>query len=150
LAERLLDAGRAGPAPYCFYRAALGWVGAGDRAAAEAPLRSAWRLLAALGDPPLRRDVESLAARCRVRLGEPGPPVPAAPPAPFGLTAREQEVLALLCAGATNRRIARELVISERTVGVHVSHVLAKLSARNRAEAIAIAHRAGAVPVASS
>jgi DNA-binding CsgD family transcriptional regulator/tetratricopeptide (TPR) repeat protein len=149
LAARLVGAGRAGPASYCFYRAALGWLSAGDRAAAEAPLRSACQLLAPLGDTPLRRDVEALAAHRRVRLGEPDTPV-LAPPAPFGLTAREQEVLALLCGGATNRRIARELVISERTVGVHVSHVLAKLSARNRAEAIAIAHRAGAVPAASS
>jgi DNA-binding CsgD family transcriptional regulator/tetratricopeptide (TPR) repeat protein len=152
LAERLVAAGRAGLAPYCFYRAALGRLGAGDRAAAEAPLRSAWAHLAPLGDAPLRRDVEALATRCRVRLADPAASVPAPrpEPAPFGLTAREQDVLALLCAGATNRRIARDLVISERTVGVHVSHVLAKLSARNRAEAVTIAHRAGLVPTASS
>jgi DNA-binding NarL/FixJ family response regulator len=54
-------------------------------------------------------------------------------------------VLALVCDGATNRQIARALTISERTAGVHVSNILAKLHARNRAEAIAIAHRTGAV-----
>jgi DNA-binding CsgD family transcriptional regulator/tetratricopeptide (TPR) repeat protein len=150
LAARLVAEGRAGLAPYCFYRAALGRLGAGDRAAAEAPLRSAWQLLAPIGGTPLRRDVEALAARCRLRLDGPAEvPVPRPEPAPFGLTSREREVLGLLCVGATNRRIARELVISERTVGVHVSHVLAKLSARNRAEAVTIAHRAGVVPAAS-
>ena len=148
LAARFVAAGRAGLAPYCFYRAALGRLGGGDRAGAEAPLRSAWQLLAPLGDSPLRRDVEALAARCRLRLADPAAslPAPRPEPTPFGLTSREREVLALLCAGATNRRIARDLVISERTVGVHVSHVLAKLSARNRAEAVTIAHRAGVLP----
>jgi DNA-binding CsgD family transcriptional regulator/tetratricopeptide (TPR) repeat protein len=148
LAARLVAEGRGGPAPYCFYRAALGRLTGGDRRGAEAPLQRAFGLLAPLGDTPLRRDVEALAARCRVRLADPtaAVPVPRPEPTPFGLTAREREVLALLCAGATNRRIARELVISERTVGVHVSHVLTKLSARNRAEAVTIAHRAGVVP----
>jgi DNA-binding CsgD family transcriptional regulator/tetratricopeptide (TPR) repeat protein len=152
LAAQLEAGGRGGLAPYCFYRAALGRHGAGDRAGAEAPLRSAWELLVPLGKTPLRRDVEALAARCRVRLDDPAAsiPTPRPEPGPFGLTAREREVLALLCAGATNRRIARELVISERTVGVHVSHVLAKLSAHNRAEAVTIAHRAGVVPLTSS
>jgi DNA-binding NarL/FixJ family response regulator len=54
-------------------------------------------------------------------------------------------VLRLVCDGATNRQIARALGISERTAGVHVSNILPKLRARNRAEAIAVAHRGGLV-----
>jgi DNA-binding CsgD family transcriptional regulator len=51
------------------------------------------------------------------------------------------EVLALLARGYTNREIAAALVISVRTAGRHVSHILRKLSAPNRLEAAAIAHR---------
>ena len=57
------------------------------------------------------------------------------------LTPREAEVLALLTRGYTNREIAAALVISVRTAGVHVSHILRKLGAPNRREAAAIAHR---------
>ena len=59
---------------------------------------------------------------------------------PYGLTEREYEVLQL-GTGATNRQIARELFISERTVGVHVSRVLHKLQVTNRAQAAAVAVR---------
>jgi DNA-binding CsgD family transcriptional regulator/tetratricopeptide (TPR) repeat protein len=61
----------------------------------------------------------------------------------FGLTPREREVLALVADGRTNRQIADELFISEKTASVHVSNILGKLGAGNRAEAAAIAHRAG-------
>ena len=57
------------------------------------------------------------------------------------LTPREAEVLTLLTRGYTNREIAAALVISVRTAGVHVSHILRKLGAPNRREAAAIAHR---------
>ena len=60
---------------------------------------------------------------------------------PYGLTEREYEVLQQLGTGATNRQIARELFISERTVGVHVSRVLHKLQVTNRAQAAAVAVR---------
>ena len=53
------------------------------------------------------------------------------------LTARERDVLALIVAGQTNRHIARELVLGEQTVKSHVSHILRKLRATNRAEAAA-------------
>ncbi|WP_222272415.1 helix-turn-helix transcriptional regulator [Modestobacter marinus] len=59
------------------------------------------------------------------------------------LTAREQEVLELIAEGMSNAGIAHALVISERTAGHHVSHILAKLGARNRAEAAAYAVRTG-------
>jgi predicted ATPase/DNA-binding CsgD family transcriptional regulator len=59
------------------------------------------------------------------------------------LTAREHEVLALLIAGKTNRQIADTLFISPRTAQVHVAGILAKLGARTRASAVAIALRDG-------
>jgi DNA-binding NarL/FixJ family response regulator len=59
------------------------------------------------------------------------------------LTARETEVLALLAEGRTNRQLARELYISEKTVSVHVSNILAKLGVRSRTEAAAVARRDG-------
>ena len=52
------------------------------------------------------------------------------------LTRREREVLQLMSTGASNLRIARELVVSEGTVKSHVRHVLRKLRASNRAEAV--------------
>ena len=59
----------------------------------------------------------------------------------LGLTAREGQVLKLIARGYTNREIAEALVISVKTAGVHVSHILRKLDAANRREAAAIAHR---------
>jgi len=52
------------------------------------------------------------------------------------LTAREREVIALVSSGATNQEIANSLVISESTVKSHVKHILRKLGAANRAEAV--------------
>jgi DNA-binding CsgD family transcriptional regulator len=65
-------------------------------------------------------------------------------PAPR-LSPREREVLALLLDGAPNKAIARALGISVRTAKFHVAAVLAKLGARNRAEAVSIALREGLV-----
>ena len=60
-----------------------------------------------------------------------------APPAPDSvLTSRELDVLRLMAAGDTNARIATRLVISEGTVKSHVKHILRKLNAANRAEAV--------------
>ena len=60
-----------------------------------------------------------------------------------GLTAREVQVLALLATGATNRAIAAELVISEKTVARHVSNIFAKLDLQSRAAATAYAYEHG-------
>jgi DNA-binding NarL/FixJ family response regulator len=57
-----------------------------------------------------------------------------------GLTARELEVLRLIAAGKTNKAIAEELVLSERTVDRHVSNILTKLRVRSRAAATAYAY----------
>ena len=62
---------------------------------------------------------------------------------PFGLTAREREVLALVAQGYTNHRIADTLFISESTAGVHVSHILGKLDVDSRTEAATVAVRLG-------
>ena len=59
------------------------------------------------------------------------------------LTAREQQVLRLVSEGRSNREIARSLFISDKTVSVHVSNILAKLGAAGRTEAAAIANRRG-------
>lgn len=59
------------------------------------------------------------------------------------LSAREREVLDLMARGMDNRRIARALFLSDKTVRNHVSTVLTKLGASDRAEAIARARRAG-------
>jgi DNA-binding CsgD family transcriptional regulator len=69
---------------------------------------------------------------------------PAAPQGDaFGLSRREHEVLGLIAEGRTNREIAERLFISERTVHVHVSRVLAKLGVSGRVEAAAVAIRLG-------
>jgi DNA-binding NarL/FixJ family response regulator len=59
------------------------------------------------------------------------------------LTEREREVLDMVARGLTNRRIARELVLSEKTVRNHVSHVFAKLHVADRVEAAVRARDAG-------
>jgi DNA-binding NarL/FixJ family response regulator len=64
-------------------------------------------------------------------------------PAADGLTPRELEVLRLLAAGRSDREIAAALFISRKTVGVHVSHILAKLDVPSRGAAVAHAHRHG-------
>ena len=69
---------------------------------------------------------------------DPGKTVPAAVPGLVDpLTSRELEVLAMLAAGKPNQAIARELVVTLDTVKKHVSHVLGKLGAANRTEAVA-------------
>jgi DNA-binding CsgD family transcriptional regulator len=68
-----------------------------------------------------------------------------------GMTPREEEVLALLARGQTNREIAQRLVISEVTVKVHVRHILQKLGVRNRTEAARVATTGiGEVPTNSN
>jgi LuxR family maltose regulon positive regulatory protein len=59
------------------------------------------------------------------------------------LTARELEVLTLLAAGAPNQGIADQLVVTVDTVKKHITHVLAKLGAANRTQAVARAREVG-------
>jgi len=61
------------------------------------------------------------------------------------LTGREREVLALIAGGRSNKRIALELGISEKTVKAHVGHVLAKLGVTDRTQAAVLAVQEGLV-----
>jgi DNA-binding CsgD family transcriptional regulator len=71
------------------------------------------------------------------------PGTPARPALVEPLTARELEVLGLLAAGRPNQGIAEELVVTVDTVKKHVGHVLDKLGAANRTEAVARARELG-------
>lgn len=62
-----------------------------------------------------------------------------------GLTPREVEVLRKVSAGNRNRDIADQLFISEETVKVHLKHIMDKLGAKDRTQAIAIAVRRGII-----
>jgi DNA-binding CsgD family transcriptional regulator/tetratricopeptide (TPR) repeat protein len=123
-------------------------AGPASRPRAEQILRSAHQTAVTLGAGPLRREVELLAQRGRLRLEEPvdtaaAPKAPPSPAASLGLTQREAEVLALVAEGRTNRQIGQALFITPKTASVHVSRILAKLGAAGRGEAAAIAHRLG-------
>jgi DNA-binding NarL/FixJ family response regulator len=59
------------------------------------------------------------------------------------LTARENEVLRLLASGLAQAEIAKELVISSKTVSSHIERILAKLGVHSRAQAVAVAHLTG-------
>jgi DNA-binding NarL/FixJ family response regulator len=72
-------------------------------------------------------------------------PAAAAAPASEELTTREREVLELIAGGRSNKRIAFELGISEKTVKTHVGHVLAKLGVNDRTQAAMLAVRQGLV-----
>ncbi|MDR7275458.1 response regulator transcription factor [Catenuloplanes atrovinosus] len=76
-------------------------------------------------------------------VGTPRPGRPA--PALRGLTAREVEVLTLIGGGLSNDEIATALVISVKTVKTHITHLLAKLAARDRAQLVIAAFNAGLV-----
>ncbi|WSQ00945.1 AAA family ATPase [Streptomyces sp. NBC_01232] len=128
------------------HRHAEALLAAGDREPAAALLREAHTTTERIGARRLREDLALLAQRARLPLTAADPAAP--PPAPetdpaeaLGLTSRERDVLRLVAAGSTNRKIAEELFISPKTASVHVSNILAKLGVTGRGEAAALAHR---------
>ena len=122
----------------CRYDAALALASSAE----EDDLRESLRELQSLG---ARSAAAIVARRLRergargVRLG----PRAATRENPAQLTARELEVLELLCLGDRNSDIAAKLFISEKTVDHHVSAILRKLGVRSRAQAAAEAVRLG-------
>jgi DNA-binding CsgD family transcriptional regulator len=102
-------------------------------------------------DPAIPEDLVEMvdiARRIATQMADRSDLVPGALPGPtgeagadpFGLSARERDVLKLLVEGLTDRQIAEALFISHGTARTHVGHVLAKLDARNRAMAVRLAH----------
>ncbi|SDT31888.1 regulatory protein, luxR family [Friedmanniella luteola] len=108
------------------WAAALKRLGHGREAADVA--RLAQETAEALGAAPLLAELRPL-------VGRRG--------APEVLTPREAEVLALVAEGLSNREVGERLVVSTKTVSVHVSNILAKLAVRSRTEAVAVARRRG-------
>lgn len=122
---------------YARWRRAEALLTAGDKAAAADELRSAAAVADTLRAEPLRAAVAKLARRGRIVIAGDGP-LPA-----DTLTQREHSVLALVADGRTNRQIGEELFISEKTVSVHLSRVMAKLGAGSRTEAVSAAFARG-------
>lgn len=104
----------------------------GDPETSALELDGARRVFERLGAGP---DIERLDALARRSPGQ----------GPGGLTAREVEVLRLLASGRTNRAIASELGLSEKTVARHVSNTFAKIGVPSRAAATAYAYENGLI-----
>jgi DNA-binding CsgD family transcriptional regulator len=124
----------------CRYDAALALLSSGE----EDALRQALDVFQVLGAVATAR----LVRRTMRQLGIRSIPVGQRADTrgnPVGLTRREREVLALICAGRTDAEIAGELFISAKTVGHHVSATLGKLGVPNRRAAAALAARLGLV-----
>lgn len=125
-------------AAYTAWRSGDAWDAAGDIPRARESWRRAESLARELGMVPILTALMGPAAR---RVEEPVERWALPDAESLGLTARETEVLACIAEGWTNKRIADELVISPRTVGIHVSNVLHKLGVSTRGEAAALVRR---------
>jgi DNA-binding CsgD family transcriptional regulator len=121
-------------------RAGVVLAAAGEREQGLERLCNAYRTASKLGARPLAsaaaREVSNLGESVAQRLGGRA----ATRADGVQLTRRELEVLRLVSIGRTNREIAQELFISQRTVDMHVRNLLGKLDCRSRVEA---SHRAG-------
>jgi DNA-binding CsgD family transcriptional regulator len=140
--RRWHELGFPAPAAYCRWRLAAAVLAEGRRSDAVELWQRAHTAAAGIGAEPLRLAIEADAARAAVPLAPAGGSE-SGDVVPFGLTARELEVLTLVAAGRTNREIGQALLISEKTASVHVSRILAKLGARSRAQAAGIAGQIG-------
>jgi DNA-binding CsgD family transcriptional regulator len=105
----------------------------------------AWEACTARGwSLPLETIIDAALALDPVRATTPDRP--GVPPTPFNLTRREWDVLRLIGQGHTDREIAGRLSISHRTVNAHVAHILDKLDASTRRQAVTTARDAGLLP----
>jgi DNA-binding CsgD family transcriptional regulator len=121
------------------WRLAEALAEAGDRDQAQRQWQLAVAAADELGATRLRAALSDLGRRARLGTGS-----RAVPGSPLSiLTSRELDVLRSLASGRSNKEIAAELFISDKTVSVHVSNILAKLGAASRTEAAAIAHDNG-------
>jgi DNA-binding CsgD family transcriptional regulator len=100
----------------------------GNRRDAVAQLRSAHEMFAGVGAEPYRLAVEKDLAACGIRTGATGVR------SPLDFTEREQDVVALVRKGMTNREIAGEIYVSEKAVEYHLRNVYAKLGISSRRE----------------
>ena len=112
-----------------------------ERAAAVTALRRAHELAIDLEAVPLRAQVEALAGTARIPLTIPRRSRDETAGTLPGLTPREREVLAYVVAGRTYGEIARELIISEKTVSAHISNLLHKTGTSSRVELAQLAGR---------
>lgn len=119
----------------------------GSRLEAAEVLIDALKTANRLGAIPLAGEIQALGHRARMDVDQQAAKQPTTSlhmsEVPFGLSAREREVLALIAKGRTNREIADTLFITEKTTGHHVSNILTKVGARGRLEAASIAYRMG-------
>jgi DNA-binding CsgD family transcriptional regulator len=143
--RRAADACREAEAPWdeAYGRWRLAQAALRDRSThREAPeaLRRAHRLAVDLGAQRLITELEQLERSARVDLTRTDRPVVPPPELP-GLTRREREVLAHLLNGSTNAEIAKALVLSEKTIGVHISNMLRKTGTASRIELAQLASR---------
>ncbi len=123
---------------YALLRRAEARLATGAPAGVADDLATARATAERLRAAPLLAEVAALAVRGGVRL-----PGGARPAPPDLLTPRERSVLAEVARGHTNRQVGAVLFISEKTVSVHLSRVMAKLGAASRTEAVTIAHERG-------
>lgn len=112
----------------------------GDEDGAALELHVARKVFVELGAAPDQAIVEAM-----TKSGAHDNAGPTAPASAHGLSAREREVLLLVASGKTNKVIARELFVSEKTVDRHVSNIFTKLGVASRAAATAYAYEHGLV-----
>jgi DNA-binding CsgD family transcriptional regulator/tetratricopeptide (TPR) repeat protein len=132
------DYGYAHEQARCHWRLAEALVSTGDRDAARQHALQAASAAAQMQATPLQEAVAETMSSARLSAAGPGD---------GGLTARESEILALVAEGLTNREIGKRLFISEKTVSVHLSNLMAKLNVSSRTEAVTVAHRRGLLDV---
>jgi DNA-binding CsgD family transcriptional regulator len=136
------------PAAYALWRLGEAELARRDRPHAVDRIKSAFALATGLAALPLIHEIEALATRARIDLKPVDPrqvESVAEAATDLGLSARELEVLLLVARGLTNRQLAAELFITEKTAGHHVSNILGKLGVASRIEAAGVAYRAGLV-----